>query len=70
MDWLIQLVTGNGVAHAIFFYSIVIALGVMLGKVKFFGISLGSTFVLFPDFVIVSPKNPGRRGGRWAGGAS
>lgn len=47
MDWLIQLVTGNGVAHAIFFYSIVIALGVMLGKVKFFGISLGSTFVLF-----------------------
>ena len=47
MHWLIELVTGTGVAHAIFIYSIVIALGIILGKVKIFGISLGATFVLF-----------------------
>ena len=47
MDWILELFTGNGVAHSIFIYSLVIALGVMLGKIKFFGISLGATFVLF-----------------------
>ncbi len=47
MDWLITLMTGNSVAHAILVYSFVIAIGVILGKVKFFGISLGATFVLF-----------------------
>lgn len=47
MHWLVELVTGSGVAHAIFLYSIVIALGVILGKIKIFGISLGATFVLF-----------------------
>ena len=47
MHWLVDLVTGSGVAHAIFLYSIVIALGVILGKIKIFGISLGATFVLF-----------------------
>lgn len=38
---------GSGVAHAIFIYALVIALGVILGKQKVFGVSLGSTFVLF-----------------------
>ncbi len=47
MDWFLDLITGNSVAHAIFIYSIVIAAGVILGKIKFFGISLGATFVLF-----------------------
>lgn len=47
MDWILELFTGTGVAHSIFIYSLVIALGVMLGKIKFFGISLGATFVLF-----------------------
>ena len=42
-----DLFTGNGVAHSIFIYSLVIAAGVILGKVKIFGISLGATFVLF-----------------------
>ena len=42
-----DLFTGNGVAHFIFIYSLVIAAGVILGKVKIFGISLGATFVLF-----------------------
>lgn len=47
MEWIIDLITGSGVAHSIFVYSIVIAIGVILGKVKFFGVSLGATFVLF-----------------------
>lgn len=51
MDWLLGLFAGEGIAHTILIYSLVIALGVMLGKVKFFGISLGATFVLFMGIV-------------------
>lgn len=47
MNWLTELVAGSGVAHAIFIYSLVIAMGVILGKQKVFGVSLGATFVLF-----------------------
>ena len=47
MNWLFELVTGTGIAHSILIYSLVIALGVILGKVKFFGVSLGATTVLF-----------------------
>ncbi len=52
MEWLIELVNGNGIAHAIFIYALVIMLGVILGKVRFFGISLGATFVLFVGILI------------------
>lgn len=52
MNWLVDLVTGNSVAHAIFIYSVVIALGVILGKVKLKGVSLGATFVLFVGIVM------------------
>ena len=45
--WIKDLFMGDGVAHAIFIYALVIALGVILGKVKVLGISLGATFVLF-----------------------
>ena len=47
MNWLFDLFAGSTIAHALFVYSIVIAIGVILGKVKFLGISLGATFVLF-----------------------
>jgi len=48
MDWLFKLLTDpNSVAHIVLLYSFVIAAGVLLGKIKFFGISLGVTFVLF-----------------------
>ena len=43
MDWLVQLVFGSGVAHAIFVLAIVISAGLLLGKIKVFGISLGIT---------------------------
>ncbi len=52
MKWLIDLFTGEGVAHAIFIYSIVIGLGVVLGKTKVKGISLGATFVLFVGIIM------------------
>lgn len=52
MEWLISLVTKESIAHIILLYSFVIAIGVMLGKIKFFGISLGVTFVLFVGILV------------------
>lgn len=52
MDWLINLfTTQDSVAHIVLLYSIVIAVGVYLGKIKIGGISLGVTFVLFAGIV-------------------
>lgn len=48
MDWLIKLfTTDDSVAHIVLLYSLVISLGVYLGKIKAGGISLGVTFILF-----------------------
>ena len=41
----------NSIAHIVLLYSFVIAVGVLLGKIKFFGVSLGVTFVLFTGIV-------------------
>jgi len=52
MDWLQSLFTDvNSIAHIVLLYSFVIAIGVLLGKIKFFGVSLGVTFVLFAGIV-------------------
>ena len=52
MDWLLNLFTDTGsVAHIALLYAIVIAAGVLLGKIKVGGISLGVTFVLFAGIV-------------------
>ena len=52
MDWLINLfTTQDSVAHIALLYSLVIAVGVLLGKIKIGGISLGVTFVLFAGIV-------------------
>lgn len=48
MEWLVNLFTSqDSVAHIVLLYSVVIAVGVYLGKIKVGGISLGVTFVLF-----------------------
>lgn len=48
MDWFINLfTTTDSVAHIMLLYAIVISVGVLLGKIKICGISLGVTFVLF-----------------------
>ena len=51
-EWLINLFSKtDSVAHIALLYAIVIAIGVYLGKIKIFGISLGVTFVLFAGIV-------------------
>ncbi|MBK9389052.1 MAG: putative transporter [Bacteroidetes bacterium] len=47
MNWLHDLIFQETVAHTILIYCLVVVAGVFLGKIKFFGISLGITFVLF-----------------------
>jgi putative transport protein len=47
MNWLNNLIFQESVAHTILIYSLIIVTGVFLGKLKFFGVSLGITFVLF-----------------------
>ncbi|MBR6758516.1 MAG: putative transporter [Bacteroidaceae bacterium] len=52
MEWLSDLISGTSIAHTVFLYAIVIAVGVVLGKVKIFGVSLGVTFVLFVGILL------------------
>ena len=53
MNWVQDLLTNpNSIAHIVALYSFVIAAGVLLGKIKFFGISLGVTFVLFVGILV------------------
>lgn len=48
MDWLETLLwDSSSVAHIVCLYAFVISVGVLLGKIKIFGVSLGVTFVLF-----------------------
>ena len=48
MDWIINLFTNTeSIAHIALLYAIVIAVGILLGKIKIGGISLGVTWVLF-----------------------
>ena len=52
LQWLKNLfVDTDSVAHIAILYAIVIAMGVYLGKIKVFGISLGVTFVLFAGII-------------------
>lgn len=51
-NWFIQLLTDpNSIAHIVLLYSVVICVGVRLGKVKIGGVALGVTFVLFAGIV-------------------
>ncbi len=48
MEWLKDLFTSTeSVAHIVLLYALVISVGIGLGRIKVFGISLGVTFVLF-----------------------
>ena len=52
MDWLTELLTNGGsVAHILLLYASVISVGILLGKIKMAGVSLGVTFVLFVGIV-------------------
>lgn len=52
MDWIDSLLFSDSVAHSILIVSIVIALGIMLGKIKVFGVSLGVTWILFVGILL------------------
>lgn len=47
MEWINELLWGEGIAHSVILLSTVIVCGILLGKIKIGGISLGITFVLF-----------------------
>ncbi|SFL39321.1 putative transporter [Proteiniphilum acetatigenes] len=47
MEWLIELIAGTGIAHSILVMALVISVGLLLGRIKIFGISLGTTWILF-----------------------
>ncbi len=51
MNWFTELFSGTGVAHALFILSLVIAAGLLLGRIKVRGISLGVTWILFVGIV-------------------
>ncbi len=52
MNWFHDLLFNEGVAHTVLLLAFVIALGIMLGKIKIFGISLGMTLVLFVGIAV------------------
>ena len=47
MEWLYSLFFGGGIAHAVLTFALVITIGILLGKVKICGVSLGITWILF-----------------------
>ena len=47
MEFIRDILFGEGIAHSIFIFTVVIALGTALSKIKLGGISLGSTWILF-----------------------
>ena len=47
MDFMVDMLFGQGIAHSIFIFAVVIAIGTLLSKIKIAGISLGSTWILF-----------------------
>lgn len=53
MSWLKSLLFDTeSIAHLLLLYSFVIAIGMLLGKVKFRGVSLGVAFVLFAGIIV------------------
>ncbi|MBO4371244.1 MAG: putative transporter [Paludibacteraceae bacterium] len=52
MQWLIDLFTNESVGRTLLLYSLIISLGVLMGKIKIGGISLGVTLVLFVGILV------------------
>lgn len=52
MNWLVQLLTEHSVAQTVVIYGLLIAIGITLGKIRIFGISLGVTWILFAGIIV------------------
>lgn len=51
MNWLSQLWTEHSIAQTIIVYGLLIAIGIMLGRIRILGISLGVTWILFTSII-------------------
>lgn len=49
--WVIPICGDGGVAHSVLILSLVITIGIALGKVKVAGVSLGITWILFVGII-------------------
>lgn len=47
MNWIYELLFGSGIGHSILLLAIVVFVGILLGKIKIAGVSLGITWILF-----------------------
>ncbi|HEX7502733.1 MAG TPA: hypothetical protein VF451_04885, partial [Acidobacteriota bacterium] len=47
MNWLVEIFLHDSTAHAVLVLALVISAGILLGKVRFFGVSFGIAGVLF-----------------------
>lgn len=52
MNWIVNLFSGSGVGPTILYLSIAIFAGLLLGKIKIKGVSLGITWVLFVGILV------------------
>ena len=52
MNWINDLLWGEGIGHSILLLSFVIAAGIQLGKIKVFGVSLGITLLLLVGIIL------------------
>lgn len=51
MDWFIELFSKHSVAQTVIIYGLLVSVGIILGRVKIFGTSLGVTWVLFISLI-------------------
>nr|WP_294903354.1 putative transporter [uncultured Lacibacter sp.] len=52
MNWFLQLLLEESIPQTVIIYGVVIALGIWLGRLKIFGISLGVTWILFMGLAV------------------
>lgn len=52
MDWIVRFFTGSGVGPTVFYLAVAIFAGMLLGKIKIKGVSLGITWVLFVGILV------------------
>lgn len=52
MEWLVNLFFGEGIAHSLVILSLVITVGIYLGRIKIGGISFGITWILFVGILL------------------
>ena len=56
MEWLYNLFFGQSIAQSVLVIALVITIGITLGKLKFRGISLGITWILFVGIALANTR--------------